>query len=402
MLRMNLSFTNYQRSYYQGNTQKERKPSVKQIQYYKDLCEQKRQVPKDISTWTSQELAKEIEVLKSFYPASQAQLDRIKKRIGELIDAGQNYVMPSDTALGKLTGGREGTASKFIEQLDAEYAKLSSILPPTEKQIEFLVSMFLCPDIPFEEFNISRRIELGDGLWRRPTPEEFADEIKKKMKKNEASKFIDMHRGTFHNWKNTRIQPNQIEYIRTLEQRMQNIDKPTVVEFSVDQDGNIIQVQKQVSDKSKNWNPKAYTPIDEMELLQMSKDDASKYIDQLKFELANKELTNFGEQSDETLTLEHLRIVKNESDIKAKEFTSLQELMFKLEAIAGLNDEELHDAVTEFLVKEGGIQENKNKAKAKIREFMIDMVDNDAIDMEQLVEMIKDCPTALEILNSAS
>lgn len=81
----------------------------------------------------------------------------------------------------KLTGGKDGSASKLIEQLLDRKRKMGNLLPPTEAQIKFLVDMFLCPDIPFEEFDIKKKRKISDDTYVLMTPAEFAEEVKAKI-----------------------------------------------------------------------------------------------------------------------------------------------------------------------------------------------------------------------------
>ena len=222
------------------------------------------------------------------YPASEPQIQIIKDKIESLSKMGVNINAPD---FSKLTGGRTGTASTLIESLIEMERQYNDVLPPSEAQLQFLVSMYLCPDIPFEEnFEIKRKLDLGEGMWRKLTPEEFAEEIKSKMKKRDASAFIDAHRGVFHTWKTTRIRPEQFKYIRQLEERMRDLSSPSAIEWCVDEEGNLVQVSKAKVDKSKDYNPTGYIPLEDMELLMFSVEQASQYIDMLKSEQGRKDL----------------------------------------------------------------------------------------------------------------
>jgi hypothetical protein len=71
--------------------------------------------------------------------------------------------------------------------------------------------------------------------------------------------------------------------------------------------------------------------------------------------------------------------------------------MFKLEAVAGYDDEELHQAVAYMLVEDTD-SETLAANRAKIKDFMRDAIEKDAITFEGLVELIGDCKTAQKIL----
>lgn len=371
-----------------------RTTTERQIQYYLDLCVQRRIPPKNYIIMNYDELAKEITELKNFYPASENQVKMINDKVALLSTLGCTINPPDFT---KLTGGREGSASRLIEHLINLERQYNANQPPSESQLIFLVNMYLCPDIPFERFNITKRVELEGGLWRACTPDEFAQQITVKMKKTEASAFIDEHRGIFHTWKQTRVRPEQQRYIRELEARMSNTSSPSVLEWSVDQEGNLIQVKKKV-DKAKEYSPNGYTPLDEMQLQMFSIEEASKYIDILKSELGRKELYKFGEVSDTSLTFESIRKPKTEDECNANQYKALQDLMFKLEAVAGYNDEELHDSVTSLLFEEGINDEKLKQQKLKIKEFMLQLVEEEYISFEGMIELCKESEIAQRIM----
>lgn len=388
----------YDRSY-TGSSARTNSPTQRQIGYYMDLCVQRKVTPKNYTQMTADQLAQEIETLRKFYPASQKQIDMIRDKVTNLQGMGININMPSDVELNALTGGQGGTASVMIESLIKLERQHSDQAPPTEAQLKFLVEMYLCPDVPFEEnFDIRRRIELDNNMWRRPTPDEFAEQIKTKMKRNDASRFIDQHRGAFHTWKQTRIRPEQMRYIKELEARMVNLGSPVTVEYSIDINGNITQVQKHDTDKSAQYNPKGYMPLDDMQLMMMSSNEASQYIDILKSEQGRRELYSYGEVSDNSATFEDLRQAKDEHQAKIQEFTALQDLIFKLEAVAGYENPEVHDAVNFYLVEEGGNAEAVRESRKVIKDFMLYLVQNEYIAFSSIAELCKDSKVAQNIL----
>jgi len=239
-------------------------------------------------------------------PASPRQLDKIKELETEIISAGGAMKPMTQATLDSLTGGREGTASSLIQMLFDTRNELSETAPITEPQLKIIVEWFLCPDIPFESFSseevydkkelandnesrtitieIDRRIALEDNLWRLMTVDEFESEIKSKLTKKRASKFIDAYRGVFYDWKKTRITESQVKYIRELELRLANITTPKAVEWAF-VDGEMVEMKANTVDYNDDWNPMAYQPMDELVLAQLSYEDASKWIDNLKTEL---------------------------------------------------------------------------------------------------------------------
>lgn len=395
----NYSFTNFNqpKAYVEGTEYKDvvKKPTERQVQYYLDLCVQRRVAPQNYTKMTYDELAKVIEELRKFYPASEAQINIIKDKVASLNALGKTIIEPNYAT---LTGGREGSASKLIEMFITMEKELSNSMQPTDKQIEFLVGMYLCPDVPFEKHEVNKTVDLGNGQWRKLTPDEFAEEIKSKMSKAQASKFIDDYRGAFHTWKTTRVRPEQVKYIRDLEARMSNLTPTTAIEWAIDEEGNLVQVIKKAVDKSKVYAPTAYVAIDELELMMYSVQEASKYIDILKAELENKKLTKYGELSDESQTFEPIRKASNGEKKLADDVKELQDLMFKLEAVAGYADDDLHDSVSELLFNDEVDYETLREQKEKIRLFMLSLVEDGSTSFDGLTELCQKSEVAQSIL----
>ena len=164
----------------------ESKPSSPaQHKFYKDLCEQKRQKPReDIETLNFNQMSDLIEEIKAYYPPSEAQLKYIAECITDLKSVGINVDI--DYAL--LTGGRGGTASPTLEKLFAlrEEHCPKKDLPPTDAQLRFACSMYLCPAVAFEDYDVDRWIYLEDGFKRRPTDEEFCSALKEKFTRSQC------------------------------------------------------------------------------------------------------------------------------------------------------------------------------------------------------------------------
>lgn len=413
-----MGFMNYQ----SGATTKETKvrPATSgQIKYYNDLCRQRNIKPQPASNFNFETMSDEIKRLMSFYPASPAQVKLIHDKIEslKLIISNMHFTdeqveafrlnkpnvisiiiaglidnnLNLEPIMTKLTGGKNGTASKLIENLIAIERQFSDMQMATEKQVEILVNMFLCPDVPFENVGISRRVELEDGLWRKPTPEEFANQIKATLTKADASKFIDDYRGAFYDWKKTRIRPEQLRYIMELERRLGSQSPTTEVNEAYTLDGDVVEVGKHKREYIKGQE---YVPHTQEQLIHFTIKQASEFIDQLKSELNRKELSTLLEPE---LTGDELRSVCSIKDSYDLEYNNLVDLMYKLEAIAGYNDEDLHQAVDEFLVQDSDPEHNK-KNRQKIREFMKKLLETDAITFDGLIELAQDTPTALRIL----
>lgn len=376
-----------------NNNNAPKNPTQGQVKYYLDLCRQKGVTPVNYMRMTYEELAKVIEELRLYIPVSENQLKMIREKIESLRGMGIEIKEPDYS---KLTGGRGGSASTLIEQLLQKERENSDKMLPTEQQLQFIVGMYLCPDVPFENFDIKRRVELEGGKWRKFTPDEFAEEVRLHMTKRDASAFIDMHRGVYHEWKSTRITQSQMEYIRELEKRMADIHTPRITEWYVSMSGTLeMQTTKKVGDNGKYWAPKGYEGMSDFDLLQFSTDDASNYISILKSELGRKELTAYRDVSDNSQTLEFMREKKNK---KENPMDVLVDLVFKMDAIAGYENDIAHDAVTPLLMLDGEDDEEVQEAKRQIREYMLYLVESGSITFDGLTQLCSDSEVAQKIL----
>ena len=396
-----------------------------QIKFYLDLCTQKNEVSQPTESFTFDTMSAEIDRLMKISKPSQKQVDIIREKVQSLnaLDAtleldraaykriigvcpeellnqfntyiynnalNTNIIMTSNDVM-NLSGGREGTASKLIEILiNLEKAHADS-LPPEESHIKSMLSMFLYPDANFEDFNISRKIDLGEGLWRKPTPQEFVDSILANMSKREALTFLDTHRGGFYEWKSTRIRPEQLRYIMQLEKQMGDDSKLSKVENAVMLDGSTVQVPAETRENIKG---SAYTQHTEEQLLQFTVEQASKFIDQLKAEIGRKSEFSITEEYQQ---YDLLRKSQNSVEAIDIEFKAFQNIMFSLEAIAGYEDDELHQSANYNLVADDS-RESQVQNRQKIRAFMMDMVETGAITYSGLLELGRDSVTLQRIL----
>lgn len=433
------SFLNNNNGGTNGSSAYSRPASENQKKFYFDLCERKRIAPKNINGFTFDQLRKEIEELQMRPdPASERQIAKIKELQDEIIKLGGDLKPIGDDVIARLTGGRDGNASALIQKLFDMRTKMNVIAPPTDAQLQIMVEWYLCPDVPFEEFSseevfamehganenqsrtitisIKRRVELGGGLWRHMTPNEFAEALKKSMTKKQASKFIDDYRGVFYDWKKTRITQPQINYIRELELRLANVETPRAVEFAI-VDGEMQQITNNSVDYDGDWNPMAYEPMDELVLMQMSADDATNWINQLKSEVGRRnayesmyneeEVYGTSQQDFEETQLVRgeNRRVKNAHDAKHDEWRKLNDLIYSLEAIAGYKSDEIHDMVQELVIDE--VDSDKAlEYKYRMKEFFMSTVTADPTkdrkrwesEMARVFNMCEEVPVALEIL----
>lgn len=415
-----MGFMNYQGGATTTKETKVRPATAGQIKYYNDLCTQRNIQPQPASSFSFDTMSEEIKRLMSFYPASPAQVKIIVDKVNNIKSivstmsfteeqvtqfendkenkisfiiycAIKDNLKPLNELVKELTGGREGTASKLIESLIGVEKQFSDMQGITEPQLEILVNMFFCPDIPFENFDILRKIDLGEGLWRKPTPEEFANQIKVNLNKADASKFIDDYRGIFYDWKKTRIRPEQMRYIQELESRLGSQSPTTEINEAFTLFGDLVQVGK---NKREYIKGEEYVPLTQEQLIQFTIEQASQFIDQLKSELNRKEGSSFLELE---LDYNELRTSHSEREAIEMEYKEFLDLMFRLEAVAGYADEDLHDSARILLIEDDNPNANQENRK-KIRGFMKELLATGAITFNGLMELARDCPTALRIL----
>ena len=233
------------------------------------------------------------------------------------------------------------------------------------------------------------------------------------MSKKDASAFIDAHRGTYYDWKRTRITAQQITYIRQLEGRLSNIYTPKAVIQAVDFDGDVFNIRTSSShDERGDLQTQAYEGLTEYDLIQMSYEDASTFIDQLKSELADPMLRNTSfvdnsqdELNDKLATFDDVRgtgsLAHDETSARVLEFTILNDLIFKLEAVAGWRNDELHDEIKENVLDGDG--EVTQRVRIMIKEFMDTTIDRSNMErlfksIGRLYTMTQDSVTATNIV----
>lgn len=383
-------------------------PTPRQVETYLNMCHDRLLKPVNYTNFTINEMSQEIDRIKSL--RSRAQIDKIYEKIDFIKSLGINLdTFLMNVNFDELTGGRDGTASKLIEELFAIEKECNVMLPPTDEQLDQITGWMLCPDIPFEDFNIKRTKDLGDGFWRRLTPEEFRTECAKNMKRNQASKLIDDFRGTFFEWRKSRISKAKMDYIRRLESRLVSVYIPKEDVISVDINGDrVTSVKHKVTDKTKTYDPTAFVPLTDDELFMFSDDDAEYYIDILKAESRRRYYAN--KTSDEELTFEELRTNADENTIQAdqkagsveaactKEFIALQDAIFKLESVGGYENSEAHDAISSLLTSDGFDSKTITEAKLNLRSYMLYLVDEGFITLQGLVELIKDSQLLTDLL----
>lgn len=412
------------------------KPSQGQIKYYNDLCNQRNIKPESIEGWTFEKMSETIGELLKFKPASPKQLELIKEKVTKLTQLGKEVQVPQS-----LTGGLDGTASKFIGELIEMEKEFADLDKPSDKQLEMILGMYLCPSVNFEDYDINKKIvinglsedemdrldvltaakdkgvwsELPDGnwgyiqmsaeqgkeldsleerlentQWRLMTPLEFKKELTTKLNKKQASELIDKNRGAFYDWKNTRVRPEQMKYIKTLEERLSYQYKPRTIEYAVDENGETIEVDAYGSESISGTE---YTPMTDDQIIMLSVEDADTFINQLKSELERKE----GSTLIEEYTDQNIRGSRNQGEALEIEYKAFHDLMYKLMAVVGYEDEELVLAASKGLVSDH-THESQAANREYIREFMVQAIADGAITFNQIIELTSESETAQKIL----
>ena len=294
--------------------------SPKKVKYYTDLCKLHNISPDE--NLSSSEMSKEIDRLKSLgRPVTDGQKEMILKLGTEV------KVTITDELLNKLNFEK---ASALIKQLIAMKGTVTNTLEPTEAQLKFLLDMFTCPDVDFEEFNIYRRKVVGENTYVLLSKDEFVALAKKNISQADASRFIDAHRGAFFTWKKTRLTESQVAYIRQLEKRLSVMREAVAIEFGVDEEGNLIELPHAKPAYSEGM----YNALAEHEIIQLSKEQANEYISLLKADIERKELyTGFEKGQDSSDTFEVIRI----QDLSDEEnlHQELVDNLYKLSAMIG-------------------------------------------------------------------
>ncbi len=384
-------------------------PTPKQISTYLDMCRDRKLSPVNYVNFSVKEMSAEMDRIKTL--RSRAQIDKIYEKIGLIREIGINldsFLMNVD--FNTLTAGREGTASKLIEELFAIERECNTMLPPTDEQLDQIMSWMLCPDVPFEDFDIPRTKEIGNNFWRRLTPDEFRVECAEHLKRNEASKLIDDFRGMFYDWRKTRISKGKMDYIRNLESRLISIYTPKEETISVDLHGNrVVNVEHKVKDNGIKYDPIAFVPLTDDELLMFNNDEAEMYISILKAEGRRK---YYSQSLDGDLTFEELRTINNSEDVEDSsvkkadnievacdlDYKELQSSIFRLEAIAGYKNDEAHDVISSLLTKEEYNSEEITYAKSYLRDYMLFLVDEGYCTLQGMAGLITDSKLLTDLL----
>lgn len=421
------------------------RPSTKaQHDLYYTLCERKNVKPARVEQWDSQRLSREIDRLDKLPTSpSPAQLEKIMSLHEELSQIIKLEPLTKEF-IDSLTGGRNGTASSFIETLQQQLRDNEHLAPPTEQQIRQITSWFLCPDIPFEAYNINtritterfvsystetnkgitesgREIELSDSQWILMTPEEFASELKRKLKREQAREFIGRYQSTFLEWAKTRLSQGQEQRIRQLEEDLMTLEPTSFgVAFNI-RNGEIVEEEIQrPNSRLRMETHDAYTPLTELEIKQMSFERASEYISQLQMERSRRQdiQTMYGEdgvfgEAQDTFEADNTFHINSKKVAKEDEWNRLIDLVFAMESLLGYNVDKAHEiAGGAFVEGTGDDAEDElyftDEGKTFMREFFLSTISHRkednivrwARDVDRLYAMVEDCQTVIDLLPS--
>lgn len=312
-------------------TNSNNKATANQVKFYLDLCIQKNRTPEDGYENFSYEIMRDkIDVLMKYYPPSERQLKLISEKVANLQKAGVDITVDYST----LTGGMGGTASTLIGQL-IELEKTHVKQSMSINQLNFIVQMYACPDVDFESYGILRKIQLEDDTFRRPSANEFAEMIMNKMSKQQASEFIDIYRNAFNKWKQTRIRPNQLSYLKKLFEH-------------------------------------TGTQYEEVQLAMLSTEEASKWIEQLLDERKRKDTS---EEEEQQPLYQINRNPHSTEEAIANEEDKVEKIVYSL--------------ISKTNFEPDNLQEILSKEKA-LKEYLLYLVEDNLLEPETLVEIIND------------
>jgi len=301
------------------------------------LCTQKSRIPVDNpEELLFSELRDMIDELKLYHPASDGQIKLITDKLAKLEANG----VILDVQFDQLTGGNGGTASLLIAkliELEAKYVKEE----PTPGQIGFLAQMYLYPEADFEGYGVKRTVPIDDTHFRKLTEEEFIAEVKRNFDKPLASKFLNENKAGFNAWKSTRIKLGQLNYLRTLLER-------TGAEY------------------------------DDLNLMMISVEEGSKWIDQLVNEAKNKpEYAPVQQEASHDLPFS----IKSVPDAIKVEAKGLIDSLYSIVSQTGVETE----------------CEPEQMSDTQIRDYIMYVISNEYIEPEVVTEMISDNQRLQEI-----
>jgi hypothetical protein len=414
-----------------NNTNRPASPS--QINTYNDMVQKRRiRMPVDIANMTYQQAFEAIGQARDFFGASDEQLHLIDRLIEQLQNGGVNIKKPDLKFMYSLTGGTEGTASKLIAQLNTKIRTLD-IDPkekPTEDVVNFMVMMFYCPEVNFDEIGVptkisleldhipesfdskGNKVELKSQLFRIPDAIETAKYISDNLTQKQCRTFLDKYRVTFNEWKNTRITKGQEERIRQLEERLADVSEPSVEEFAVNLDGELVKVPKK---SKREYNPLGYTKMTTLQLRMISQDEASRIIEQMESELKSTRFKTSIDNRD--VTMEEFRMPQTQFEATIMEMKTLNNFLHAMVSASGCPTDDIfvvpyhdeHEDITQEKTIDDffGTQNTKGEtiyspaAKRKrnlIKDYISYIVDAEYVTARQLLLMAKQTQCGTELV----
>lgn len=221
-------------------SRQENKATPNQLQTISNMCVQKKQsVPANLNDFTFNMASAKIDELKQLRVVSESQIKTIKESIVELAEVNVTVAEPDyDT----LTGGKDGSASKFITQLFAMKDIYVKKHISEAQWLKCLMPMMACLEIDFESEGINRYETLENGMKRFLTVEEFHVQCDNVFTFKTASEFISKWMPVKNEWTKTRIRPGQANRIlQLLERTGGTISNLELMAFSIEQADKYIQ-----------------------------------------------------------------------------------------------------------------------------------------------------------------
>lgn len=355
-----------------------------QIGAYLRMCEQRDLEPGNYEVWNAGQISDEIDRLINM--VTQNQLDLITRKVEELNMAGFPINMPNTD---ELTGGKDGSASSLINSLIDMQNQHHKTCAPYGEVLRKAVSWFYCPDIEWKE-GVSKTIRINTELWRKLTPEEFADEIKANYTHDELHSVLRENQNKFFNWRKSLITDKMINYIRTLEDRLSDMSSSKKNEntWAVDQDGNLVQVNEEKKHDDVGRSMRGYATLDADDVQCLTKEQGQLYIDILEDALKNPATKHNLPKLVDEMDFELIR--PNVSDTEKEEhmIEEVKTFLYSTFAMVGHNDEEL-----EVLAD----NPTDGKFKKRFLSYIMEAQEQDLVEIEEIKNLADQSPRLAEI-----
>lgn len=363
---------------------RKRPASEGQITAYLNMCEQRELEPGNYEVWNAGQISDEIDRLINM--VTQNQLDLITRKVTELNESGFPINMPNTD---ELTGGREGTASSLINSLIDMQNEHHKTCPPYGDVLRKAVSWFYCPDIEWKD-GVSKTIRINSELWRKLTPEEFADEIKANYTHDELHGMLREKQNKFFQWRKTLITDKMISHIRTLEDRLSDMtsSKKNENSWGVDQDGNLIQLNQEKVQNDAGKSMRGYAELDDGDIQTLTKEQGQLYIDILDDALKNPATASSLPKIVEDMEFELIRPKVSDTDKEEQMISEVKDFLYSTFAMVGHHDEELEV-----------LSDNPTDGKFKKRflSYIMDAQESDLIEIEEIKKLADKSPTLAQI-----